>query len=72
MKFEAWMLAAIDRAGYNGIREEHMDAVAEELRHTGRTEIDRQTFNDACRRRGIEPTNFTQADLNRLEEKLNC
>ena len=27
MPFEPWMLAAIDGAGYNGIREDHIDAV---------------------------------------------
>lgn len=71
MQFEPWMLAAIDRAGYNGIRNEHIDAVAAELRRTGLTEISRGTFDTACRRCGIEPGNFTQADLDELESALN-
>ena len=44
MSYEPWMLAAIDQAGYNGIRNEHISAVAAELLHTGLTKIDRSTF----------------------------
>ena len=32
MAFEAWQLGLIDSAGYNGIREEHIEAVAKEIR----------------------------------------
>ena len=50
------MFAVIDDAGYNGIRDEH---------------IDRSTFEYNCHKCGIDPNNFTQADLDRLQEKLN-
>lgn len=43
--FEPWQLAAMDDAGYNGIRDEHIDRVVESLLSTGLTEIDRSTFN---------------------------
>ena len=69
--FEPWQLAMIDRAGYNGIREEHIEAVAHSLRSTGLTEIDRATFESHCRRCGVNPNNFTQADLDRLVDFLN-
>lgn len=69
--FKPWQLAAIDDAGYNGIQDEHIDRVAESLLATGLTEIDRSTFDNHCRKCGIDPNNFTQADLNALEEKLN-
>lgn len=72
MLFEPWMLAAMDEAGYNGIRNEHIDAVAAELLSTGRTDISRADFETACERCGIDPDNFTQADLNALEDALNC
>ena len=39
--FKPWQLAAIDDAGYNGIRDEHIDRVAESLLGTGLIEIDR-------------------------------
>ena len=71
MLFEPWMLAAMDDAGYNGIRDEHIDAVAEELLSAGITDISREDFEAACERRGIDPDNFTQADLDELEETLN-
>ena len=69
--FEPWQLAAIDAAGYNGIRDEHIDRVADALLATGLSEIDRSTFDRQCRSCGIAPDNFTQADLDRLQEKLN-
>lgn len=71
MIYEPWMLAAIDEAGYNGICDEHIEAVAEELLCTGLTEIDRETFRAACRRCGIDPDTFTQENLDALEDALN-
>ena len=69
--FEPWQLAMIDEAGYNGIRENHIDKVAQSLRATGLTSIDRSTFESHCYRCGINPNNFTQADLLKLQEQLN-
>lgn len=69
--FEPWQLAAIDDAGYNGIRDGHIDRVAESLLSTGLTEIDRSTFDYHCHKCDVDPDNFTQADLDRLQEKLN-
>lgn len=42
--FKPWQLAAMDDAGYNGIRDEHIERVAEALLSTGLTDIDRSTF----------------------------
>lgn len=69
--FEPWQLAMVDDAGFNGIRDDHIDRVAKSLLSTGLTKIDRDTFNSHCYKCGIEPDNFTQSDLNRLQEKLN-
>lgn len=33
MMFELWQLAMLDDAGYSGIRDEHIDRVAESLIH---------------------------------------
>ena len=71
MPFDPWMLAAIDRAGYNGIREDHINAVAETILLSGITEVSRQDFDAACHRCGIDSDHFTQADLDRLQEHLN-
>lgn len=69
--FKPWELMAMDRAGYNGITEEHIRDVAKALLETGKTEIDRKTFERACARCLIDPSCFTQADLERLQEALN-
>lgn len=69
--FEPWELAAIDEAGYNGIRDEHIEEVASSLSAAGVTEVDRVTFENHCRKCGIDPDNFTQSDLEQLEEILN-
>lgn len=68
---EPWQLAMIDDAGYNGIRDEHINRVAKSLLATGLTKIDRDTFEYHCRKCGIDSDNFTQEDLDRLQEKLN-
>ena len=68
--FEPWMLAAIDDAGYNGIRDEHLDRIADEIYKTGLSEIDRETFNYACRRAGVDSNLFDTDSLERLKDKL--
>ena len=68
--FEPWKLAAMDEAGVSGIREEPIDAVAEEILRMGITEVSRQDFDRACWNCNIAPSNFTQEDLDRLERRL--
>lgn len=72
MPYEPWMLAAIEQAGYNGIRREHIDAVASEILRSGITEVSGADFDRACRRCGVDPDQFTQADLDKLQERLNA
>lgn len=69
--FEPWQLALIDQAGYNSITDNHISKVASSLKSTGLTHIDANMFSHHCRKCGINPDNFTQADLNRLQQKLN-
>lgn len=71
MGFEPWMLAAMDDAGFNGITDEHIRRVARDIQEIGQAYIDRQTFNRACFAVGVDPENFTQDDLDKLEEVLN-
>lgn len=68
--FDAWILAAIDDAGYNGIRDEHLDRVADEIYKTGLSEIDRDTFERACRRAGVDSKLIDAESLERLKNKL--
>ena len=69
--FKPWQLGMIDEAGYNGIRDEHIEKVAASLLSAGLTEIDRATFESHCFKCGINPKNFTRDDLDRLQEALN-
>ena len=68
--FEPWMLTAIDDAGYNGIRDKHIDRVADEIYKTGLSEIDRDTFDCACRRAGVNSNLFDEENLEQLKNKL--
>lgn len=69
--FEPWQLAMMDQAGAFGIREEHIDKVAKEILGMGISEVSLQDFDRACWNCNVDPNNFTQADLDRLQERLN-
>ena len=71
MNFEPWMLAAIDEAGYNGIEERHIDRVVEEVRKLGMSEVDRGSFDLACRRAMVDPALLTDEDIAEIQRKLN-
>ena len=71
MSYEPWMLVAIDETGYNGIRYEHIEEVAKKLLETGKIEIDYTTFCEVCRECFIDPDNFRQDDLDKLQKRLN-
>ncbi|MCR4607130.1 MAG: hypothetical protein K5771_05355 [Oscillospiraceae bacterium] len=71
MAFEAWQLGLIDAAGYNGIRGEHIEAVARELEKLPQYEINTADFRSACYRAGVDPDNFDQYALASLQERLN-
>ncbi len=68
---EPWKLAAIDEAGYNGITEKHLREVANAINKVDSNIIDNAIFERCCRQCGIDPGNFTQADLDRLQEILD-
>ena len=71
MPFEAWELAMIDTAGYNGIRDEHIEAVAREIAKLPQDVIDTDAFRNACYRAGVNPKNFNQSTLESLQDYLN-
>ncbi|MBR6633359.1 MAG: hypothetical protein IKL05_03535 [Clostridia bacterium] len=68
--FEPWQLAMIDDAGYNGIRDEHINRVSESLLSSDLTGIDHNTFDYHCHKCGIDPNNFTKRDLEKLFENI--
>jgi hypothetical protein len=69
--FASWRLLMVDQAGYNGIRNQHIEEVAQEILSMGINNVSRDTFKLACSRCGVDPENFTQADLDKLEILLN-
>ena len=71
MSFEPWQLSLIDEAGYNGIRREHLERVAREIEKLPQDVIGTEDFRSACRRACVDPDNFTQSDLNALQDLLN-
>lgn len=42
--FEPLELAMIDKAGYNGIRDEHIEKITDSLLLSGLTQVDRNIF----------------------------
>ncbi len=65
------MLAAIDDAGHNGITDKHIERVAVAIRNSGLTYIDDSSFARICRGVGIDSTNFTADDIEKLNHLLN-
>lgn len=65
------MLGAIDEAGYNGIRDEHLERVAQEIEKLPQDVIDTDAFRGACWRAGVDPDNFNQGDMDDLQCYLN-
>ncbi len=71
MSVDAWKMAMFDAAGYNGIRGEHIEAVAAEIEKLPQDVIDTADFRSACYRVGVDPDNFDQSDLDALQDYLN-
>ncbi|MBR5094998.1 MAG: hypothetical protein IK095_07890 [Oscillospiraceae bacterium] len=71
MAFEAWQLAMIDAAGYNGIRREHIEAVGREIEKLPCATVDTAAFRSACYRACVDPDNFTRRDLAALQDYLD-
>ena len=69
--FKTWQLAMIDKAGYNGITNEHIERVVNSILSEKIYDIDYNTFARHCHMCGIDPANFSQEDLDMLQEKLN-
>lgn len=69
--FEPWTLGMLDEAGYNGIRDEHIEKISESLRSERLTDINSTAFETHCYKCGISPNNFTQEDLDELQKRLS-
>lgn len=70
MSFKPWMLAAMEEEGLTDTSEGCISRVAQVLNQSSNTVIDTAEFRDACYRSNVDPDSFTQADLDRLQQKL--
>lgn len=72
MGFEPWVLAAMEDHGYMDTRTGQINRMAIWLQeHMYGTEIDQPIFEAACHACGVDADTFTQADLERLLQRMN-
>ena len=70
MSFEPWMLAAMEEEGLMDTSEGCISRVAKVLNQSSSSAIDTAEFREACYRSNVDPDSFSQADLDRLQQKL--
>ena len=68
--FKPWELAAIDAAGYNGIREEHIEKVARKILDLEIDVVDYDTLESVCISCGIDIDNFDENAIDTLQNKI--
>ncbi|MBE6031687.1 MAG: hypothetical protein E7224_00645 [Clostridiales bacterium] len=71
MGFDAWILSAMEDAGYMDTSESCINDVAHYLTKFPGDEIDAATFRRACYACNVDPDSFNQSDLDQLQKKLN-
>ena len=69
--FTPWQLAAIDAAGYNGIRDEHIEKVAQKIIDLGIERVDFDTLESVCNSLCIDVNNFDDDAIEALRDRLN-
>ena len=68
---EAWKLAMMEDYGLTDTDTGLVNRVARRLAGSPSDVIDTEEFRRACLDCGVDPDSFTQADLSRLQRKLN-
>lgn len=63
-------LAFMESEGMMDTKEEQISRVAKVLNQSSNNVIDTDEFRAACRSVGVDPGSFTQADLDKLQQKL--
>ena len=69
--FEPWQLAMIDEAGYNGIRDEHIDKIAESILSSADDQINDTIISRHCYKCGINPYNLDSNDIIKIKCKIS-
>lgn len=71
MKFEPWMLAAMEEAGYMDTKEGQLNRLARYLAQQPEETVGNTEFLRACRACDVDVRDLDQEDLRRLQEKLD-
>ena len=66
-----WQLAAIDTAGYNGIRDKHIEKVVQKIAGLRIEKIDFDTLESVCESLCIDVNNFDDDAIEALRDRLN-
>ena len=71
MKYEPWMLAAMEERGYMDTNEGLINRVAYHLAKSPNDTIGTSEFRSACYACNVDPDSFTDANLAKLQKKRN-
>ena len=71
MGYEPWMLAAMEEHGYMTSSTGLINRVAYHLANSTNPVIGIEEFCEACYACNVDPSSFTQDDLEQLERMLN-
>lgn len=70
MDFDPWMLDAIDEAGYNGVREDDLEEIADLIKHHHEFNVSESTIRFYAAKCGINPNNLTRKDISKIYDLL--
>lgn len=71
MKYEPWMLAAMEEAGYINTKEGQLNRLARYLAQQPEETVGNEEFLRACRACDVDYRDLDHQDLRRLQEKLD-
>lgn len=71
MAYKPWHLAAMEEHGHTTTNDGLINHVAYYLAQSPNDTIDTAEFRRACYACNVDPDSFTQADLDKLQRKLN-
>lgn len=70
MSFKPWQLAAMEEHGYTDTSTGLVNRVARYLANSPNDVIEPEEFRRACIACGVDPSSFTQSDINQLRDTL--
>ena len=68
--FEPWQLGLLEEYGYGTTKTALINRVVRRLKERGCKHLEFDEFVDACYECEISPTEFTQADIRQISDKI--